>query len=134
MVEIREARNEDRDSAMRILWKAFEKTARYEDYLKQTWIHLWNRPEEKDFAYIAVDGEKVVGNFSFFISENNVIRGNPVKFAGVWAVATDPAYRYQGVVGNMFRESFPRMRKEGAVLSILDPFLRPFYEKFGYAL
>jgi predicted acetyltransferase len=27
-----------------------------------------------------------------------------------------------------------KMHKEGAVLSILDPFYRPFYERFGYAL
>jgi len=134
MVEVPEARDEDRDSVARVLWKAFEKTASSEDYLKQEWIKLWNRPDKEDWAYVAVDGAKVVGNLSFFASENNIIRGKPVRFSGVWAVATDPAYRYQGVVKGMFKEALPRMNEEGIVLSILDPFYRPFYEKFGYAL
>ncbi|MFW9963888.1 MAG: enhanced intracellular survival protein Eis [Candidatus Sifarchaeia archaeon] len=136
MIEIREAREEDRESAIRILWKAFEATTSYEDYLKQEWIKRWNNPEKENYAYVAVDNGKVVSSLSFFTTseEQQIIRKAPVRFAGVWAVTTDAAYRRKGLVRKLFDISFPRMREEKAFLSILDPFYRPFYEKFSYAL
>ncbi|MFW9849587.1 MAG: enhanced intracellular survival protein Eis [Candidatus Thorarchaeota archaeon] len=134
MPEIREAREEDRDSAIRVLWKAFESSESYENVLKKDWVKQWNQPEKEDWAYIGVDGDKVIANLAFFASENNIIRGKSVRFAGVWAVATEPSYRRSGLVRGLFDNAFPRMKKEGCVLSILDPFYRPFYEKFGYAI
>ena len=136
MIQVREGREEDRPSVARVLWKAFEATRTFEDVEKEDWIARWNQPKDKDWAYVAVDNDKVVANLSFFITgnEDNKIRGKPIPFAGVWAVATDPVYRKQGLVREMFKEAFPRMRKEGAVLSVLDPFYRAFYEKFDYAL
>jgi predicted acetyltransferase len=136
MIEIREAREEDRDSALRLLWKAFEITTNYEEYLKQDWLKRWNNPEKENYAYVAVDDGKVVSNLSFFttLEHEQVIRGAPVRFGGIWAVATDGAYRRKNLVRKLFDISFPRMREEKAFLSILDPFYRPFYEKFSYAL
>ncbi len=134
MPEIREAKETDRESAARVLWKAFEAGETYENVLKQDWIKRWNQPEKNEWAYIAADGEKVVANLAFFASENNIIRGKPVRFAGVWAVATEPSYRRSGLVRGLFDKAFPRMKEEGCVLTILDPFYRPFYEKFGYAI
>jgi len=136
MIEIREAREEDRESVLRILWKAFEATTNYEDYLKQEWINRWNNQEEDDYAYVAVDNGKVVANLSFFTTSEHeqVIRGAPVRFAGIWAVTTDGAYRRRGLQRELFDISFPRMHEEKVPLTILDPFNRPFYEKFSYAL
>lgn len=136
MIQVREGREEDRPTLTKVLWRAFEATRSLEDVEKEDWLKEWNRPQENDFAYVAVDDEKVVANLSFFVTNDhkNIIRGRPIHFAGIWAVATDPAYRRQGLVRELFKESFPRMRKEGAVLSILDPFYRAFYEKFGFAL
>lgn len=136
MIEIREAREEDRESVVRVLWKAFESTTPYEDFLKQEWIKRWNNPEKENYAYVAVDEGKVVSSLSFFTTadEEQIIRGAPVRFGGVWAVATDPAYRRRGLVRKLFDISLPRMRDESVPLSILDPFYRPFYEKFSYAL
>ncbi|MHA1907781.1 MAG: GNAT family N-acetyltransferase [Candidatus Thorarchaeota archaeon] len=134
MPEIREALEKDRESTIRVLWKAFEATQTYEHVLKEDWVKRWNRPEKDDWAFIAVDGKKVVANLSFFASENNIIRGKPVRFGGVWAVATEPSYRHSGLVRGLFDKAYPRMKEEGCVLTILDPFYRPFYEKFGYAL
>ncbi|MCK5150958.1 MAG: GNAT family N-acetyltransferase [Candidatus Thorarchaeota archaeon] len=134
MPEIREAKEEDRESTIRVLWKAFDATQTLDHVLKEDWVKKWNRPEKDDWAYIAVDGKKVVANLSFFASENNMIRGKPVRFAGVWAVATEPSYRRAGLVRGLFDKALPRMKEEGCVLSILDPFYRPFYEKFGYAI
>ncbi len=136
MIHFREGREEDRPSLARVLWKAFEAQKPLEVLEKESWLAKWNQPQDNDWAYVAVDGDKVVANLSFFASDenNNIIRGRPIRFAGVWAVATDPLYRKQGLVRSLFKEAFPRMKKEGAVLSILDPFYRTFYEKFDYAL
>ncbi|MFW9968311.1 MAG: enhanced intracellular survival protein Eis [Candidatus Thorarchaeota archaeon] len=136
MSEIREACEEDRESASRLLWKAFEATTSYEDAIKQGWMKRWNNPKDDNWAYVAVDNGKVVSNLSFFATneDEQVIRGRPLRFAGVWAVATDAAYRRKGLVRKLFDASFPRMREAKAYLSILDPFYRPFYEKFGYAV
>ena len=136
MIQFREGRDEDRPSLARVLWKAFEAQRSLEDVEKESWIARWNQPQDNDWAYVAVDGDKVVANLSFFITgeHNNIIRGKAIPFAGVWAVATDPLYRKQGLVRSLFKKAFPRMKKEGAVLSILDPFYRTFYEKFDYAL
>ncbi|MFX1482254.1 MAG: enhanced intracellular survival protein Eis [Promethearchaeota archaeon] len=137
MIEIREGREEDRASVARVLWKAFEVTRDFEDILKEDWISKrWNNQEEKSIAYVAVDDGKVVANISFFITseEEQLIRGAPVRFSGVWGVATDGAYRRKGLIRKLFDISFPRMHEEGVSLSILDPFYRPFYEKFSYAL
>ncbi|MFW9843942.1 MAG: enhanced intracellular survival protein Eis, partial [Candidatus Thorarchaeota archaeon] len=135
-IQIREGRDEDRPSLTKVVWKAFDASRPLEEVEKEDWIGRWNQPQDKDWAYVAVDGDKVVANLSFFITgeKDNIIRGKPIPFAGVWAVATDPAYRKQGLVRELFKEAFPRMRKEGAVLTILDPFYRAFYEKFDYAL
>lgn len=134
MVEIREAREEDRESAARVLWRAFEALESLENIQKSDWFKNWHQPQMSDWAYVAVDNDKVVSNLCFFVTDNDVIRGNPVMFSGVWAVATEPHYRRRGLVRRLFDISFPKMREEGAVLSIIDPFYRPFYEKFGYAL
>ncbi|MGY5854327.1 MAG: GNAT family N-acetyltransferase [Candidatus Thorarchaeota archaeon] len=134
MPEIREAREEDRKSVIGVLWKAFDTAESYESVEKADWIKRWHQPEKQDWAYVAVDSGKVVANLCFFATEENIIRGRPVKFGGVWAVATEPSYRRRGLIRGLFDESFPRMREEGCVLSILDPFYRPFYEKFGYAI
>lgn len=136
MIEIREARETDRESAIRVLWKAFEATSSFEDIMKEDWIKRWNNPEKEDWAYVAMDNGKVVANLSFFATQEHqqVIRKRPVRFAGLWAVATDPAYRRKGLIRKLFDASFPRMREKEAYLSILDPFYRPFYEKFGYAI
>ncbi|MHA1288645.1 MAG: GNAT family N-acetyltransferase [Candidatus Thorarchaeota archaeon] len=136
MIQVREGREEDLPSLARVLWKAFEANSSLEDVEKADWLAQWNKPKSKDWAYVAVDGDKVVANLSFFITSegDNVIRGKYIPFAGVWAVATDPIYRKQGFIRHLFKEAFQRMRKEGAVLSVLDPFYRAFYEKFDYAL
>ncbi len=134
MIEIREARDEDRKSVASVLWKAFEATETFENMLKQDWLKDWHKPDENDWSYVAVEDGRVVANFSFFVSDKNIIRGNPMKFSGIWGVATDPLYRGKGLIRDLFTKTFPIMREKGAVLSILDPFYKPFYEKFDYAL
>jgi predicted acetyltransferase len=133
MVELREAREEDRESVARVLWRAFEASENFEDVQKREWLKNWHQPQKRDWSYVAVDNNNVVSNLSLFVTDDDIIRGNPVMFGGVWAVATEPQYRRRGLVRGLFDLSFRKMHDEGAVLSILDPFYRPFYEQFGYA-
>lgn len=133
MFQVREATEDDREGALRVLWKAFEGFRDFDEMKKDDWTQYWNRPEDEDWAYVAVEDGQVRACLSFFASKNDVIRGAPVRFGGVWGVGTEPHYRKQGMIAALVRESFNRMANEGIVLSILDPFFPPFYEKFGYA-
>ncbi|MFQ5834241.1 MAG: enhanced intracellular survival protein Eis [Candidatus Thorarchaeota archaeon] len=134
MFEIGEGKDEERDSAIRLLWKVFEPTGDLEEIRKEDWSQGWHRPDQQDWSYVARQDGRVVANVSFFSHSWNLIRGSNMKFAAVWGVATEPQHRRKGLIRKLMGEAFPRMREEGLSLSILDPFFRPFYEKFGYAL
>lgn len=134
MYDIREARDEDRDSAIRLLWKAHEVTTDLEEIRKQHWTQNWHSPEKRDWSYVATEGKEVVANVSFFEDDANIIRGKSVPFSAVWGVATLPQHRKRGLIRKLFVESFMSMREKGISLSILAPFYKTYYENFGYAL
>jgi len=138
MYSIREAREEDREQSIQLLVKTFGDMGILED----SWIHSWkeymNRPEDNDWNFVATLDDKVVANLAFFGNTNNIIRGKPVPFAGVWAVATAEEHRRKGILKNIYSVVFKDMKEKGLVLSILEPSPYPgaqiAYEKFGYAL
>ncbi|MHA2235261.1 MAG: GNAT family N-acetyltransferase [Candidatus Thorarchaeota archaeon] len=134
MYEIREAKSEDRDSAVRLLWKAHEVTRDLEEVRKEHWTQSWHSPEKRDWSYVATEGKEVVANVSFFEDKANIIRGNSVPFSAVWGVATLPQHRRRGLIRKLFVESFKSMREKGISLSILGPFYKKYYEDFGYSL
>jgi len=134
MYEISEGKDEDRDSAIRLFWKVFEPTSDLDEIRKEHWAQGWHRPEDNDWGFVARQDDRVVANISFFSHSWNLIRGSNVKFAAVWGVATEPQHRRKGLIRKLFTKVFPRMREEGHSLTILDPFYRPFYVRFGYAL
>lgn len=134
MYEIREARDEDRDSAVRLLWKAHSVTDDLDEIRKKHWTVGWHSPEKRDWSYVATEGKEVVSNVSFFEDKANIIRGKSVPFSAVWGVATLPQHRRKGLVRKLFVESFKSMREKEISLSILAPFYKTYYEKFGYAL
>ncbi len=134
MYDIREAREEDRDSAIRLLWKAHSVTDSLEDVRKEEWTQGWHIPEKKDWSFVAVDKGEVVANVSYFEDGANIIRGRSVPFSAVWGVATLPQHRRKGLIRKLFIESFESMKEKGISLSILAPFYKTYYEKFGYAL
>ena len=134
MYEIREAKDEDRDSAIRLLWKAHEVTSDLEAIRKEHWAKVWHSPERRDWSYIAKDGKEVVANVSFFEDTTNIIRGNTIPFSAVWGVATLPQHRRKGLIRKLMVESFKSMKKKGISLSILAPFYKLYYERFGYSL
>ena len=138
MYSIREAREEDREQSIQLLVKTFGDMGILED----SWIHSWkeymNKPENHDWNFVATLEDKVVANLAFFGNKNNVIRGNPVPFAGVWAVATAEDHRRKGIMKRIYDIAFKDMKEKDLVLSILEPSPYPgaqiAYEKLGYAL
>jgi predicted acetyltransferase len=102
--------------------------------MKEDWAQGWHRPEKRDWSFVAVDGKEVIANVSFFEDKANIIRGEPIPFSAVWGVATLPQHRRKGLIRNLFIESFKKMKDLGLSLSILAPFYKTYYEKFGYSL
>ncbi|MHA1935268.1 MAG: GNAT family N-acetyltransferase [Candidatus Thorarchaeota archaeon] len=132
MVVARVATEKDRDEVLRLFWKAWWPTGSLEEVQKSPSTSHWNKKEEGEYAVVAEDDGRVIGNLSFTSFENK-IRGNTLDIAGVWAVTTEPHYRMRGAVREMYNVAFPMMREVGYYLSVLDPFYTPFYEKYGYA-
>lgn len=136
--EIREAREEDRDSVVQVLSRALGPLESFTEEWVESWRRYWFRPEHEDWAYVATYKGRVVANISFFANDFNTIRGNRLRFGGVWAVGTEYEHRRKGLLKGLFDKAFPRMKEEGIVLSILDP--SPYegaqiaYEKCGYAI
>ena len=135
---VREAREEDRPAVVELLIRTFKSIDVFEEAWAYSWENYWNKPENEDWAFIATHNDEVVANLAFFANEFNQIRGNPVRFGGVWAVATDEKHRRKGLMRNIYENAFRSMREKGIVLSILEP--SPYdgaqvaYEQCGYAL
>ena len=86
MYEIREGREEDRDSVVELLTKIFRPIETFEEEWVYGWREFWNRPTSKNWAFVATHMERVVANLSFFKSNVNRIRGNPcvLGVCGQW--------------------------------------------------
>lgn len=138
MYKIREAREEDREEVVKLLTRTFKEIDSFKNYWIENWRNYWNRPENYDWAFIATYDEKIIANLSYFLSNHDKIRGNPIFFGGVWAVATEKNHRRQGILKGIYERVFPDMNKHGIAVSILDPSPYPFaqmaYERMGYAL
>ncbi|MHA2025111.1 MAG: GNAT family N-acetyltransferase [Candidatus Thorarchaeota archaeon] len=134
MYDIREAKDEDRESAIRLLWKAHSVTDDLDEVRKEHWAQAWHSPEKRDWSYVATEGKEVVANVSFFEDKANIIRGKSVPFSAVWGVATLPQHRRRGLIRKLMIESFKSMREKDISLSILAPFYKTYYENFGYSL
>ncbi len=138
MYEIREAREEDRDSVVQVLSRALGPLETFREEWVESWRQYWFRPEDEDWAYVATYKGRVVANLSFFVDDFNIIRKNRLRFGGVWAVGTEYEHRRKGLLKSLFGKAFPHMKEKGIVLSILDP--SPYegaqiaYEKCGYAV
>jgi len=138
MYEIREAREEDREQTVEMLVNVFKGISGFEEVWVESWKNYMNKPENEDWNYIATLNGSVVANLAFFANSNNSIRGRPIRFGGVWAVATDPDHRRKGLLRGIYEQTFQSMKEKGIVLSILEP--SPYqgaqqaYERLGYAI
>ena len=138
MYVVREAKEEDRVSVVELLFRNLKSLDSFEESWVSSWENYWNKPENEDWAFVATYNDEVVANLAFFANEFNQIRGNPVRFGGVWAVATDEKHRRKGLMRNIYENAFRSMREKGIVLSILEPSsydgAQAAYEHCGYAL
>lgn len=60
------------------------------------------------------------------------IQGQAVSMGGIASVATWPEHRRHGYVAKLLRHILQIMNENGHTLSMLHPFLIPFYRKFGW--
>ncbi len=137
-LEVREAREEDREQSIQLLVKTFGDMGILEDSWVNSWREYMNRPENHDWNFVATLEDKVIANLAYFENRNNVIRGNSIPFAGVWAVAVAEEHRRKGILTEIYKTVFKDMKDKGIALSILEPSPYPgaqlAYEKLGYAL
>jgi predicted acetyltransferase len=138
MYEIRKASEEDRESTVHMLTVALSEVEGFEESWIESWEKYWNRPENEDWAVVATMDGKVISNVAYFANEFNVIKGSPIRYGGVWAVATDKVHRRKGLLKNLLTNAFRDMKDKGIVLSILNPSTydgaQIAYEKCGYVL
>lgn len=60
------------------------------------------------------------------------IQGRAVPMGGIAGVATWPENRRQGLVAKLLKHTLQTMNETGQTISLLHPFLIPFYRKFGW--
>lgn len=136
MYEIREAQEKDRKQTVNMLVRVFKDVGNFEEGWTESWQNYMNHPENEDWDYVATHDGVVVANLAFFANSHNMLRGGPVRFGGVWAVATEREHRRKGLLRSIFNKVFPIMREKGVTLSILEP--SPYqwaqfsYERLGY--
>lgn len=58
--------------------------------------------------------------------------GHECDMSGVGSVVTEPEARRSGAIRAILTHQFERMRAQGQVFSMLQPFSTAFYRKFGY--
>ena len=58
--------------------------------------------------------------------------GHDCDMSGVGGVITDPEARRSGAIRAILTHQFERMRAQGQIFSMLQPFSTEFYRKFGY--
>ena len=109
--------------------------------LKRLWMQAFGDPEEIPDAFFAT---------AFSPARHNAIwiNGTPAsalywldcslnssRFAYIYAVATDNAFRGQGYAGKLIEDTHRLLKQKGyagAVLVPGEPWLFGFYQKFGY--
>lgn len=139
MYEIRQAKEEDREQVVELLTREFKAIDAFEEEWVDSWKNYWYKPEYDDWAFVATYGQQIVANLSYSVNcEFNRVRGNPIRFGGVWAVATAKAHRRKGLLRRIYDKAFFDMNERDVVLSILDPspyqWAQTAYERMGYAL
>ena len=80
-----------------------------------------------------MDEEEGLINGSVHLNPYSVnVRGKVFAASYIVGVATDEAYRRQGIMRNMLRETFSRLREEGAPFTYLMPADEAYYLPFGF--
>ena len=79
------------------------------------------------------DDEEGLINGSIHLNPYSLnVRGNVFAASYIVGVATDEAYRRQGIMRKMLHETFSRLREEGAPFTYLMPADEAYYLPFGF--
>ena len=131
MEKIREARIDEFDELLAFLAKAY-------GYAEVDWFAThYGNIYQRDLQHIKnsliiKDKDRIVSHVGLFPLD--VLAGKGVfKVVGIGGVATDPAYRGQGLMGKLLKYAIDRMQKEEYAFSVLwgD---RQRYGNFGWEL
>ena len=119
-----------KDEVTQLWWKCFNPNQTVEEVAK--WAH--RDLDEMEVLWGAEEAGKLVAVLAATKDCENSFRGAKLKFSGIGGVATLPEYRRDRLVRKMFKPFFHYANKQDIVISALEPFDFPFYEKFGYAM
>lgn len=76
-------------------------------------------------------GERLVAN-AIFHAYTMRFDGHDCCMSGVGGVISDPETRRNGAIRAIFLHQFEKMRQQGQIFSMLQPFSTEFYRQFGY--
>ena len=76
-------------------------------------------------------GGRLVANATFN-PYNMRFDGHDCCMSGVGGVISDPETRRSGAIRSIFLHQFEKMRRQGQIFSMLQPFSTEFYRQFGY--
>ena len=60
--------------------------------------------------------------------------GNKIRLSGVGGVIADPNAPQKGMIKELFKKGFERMRENGQIVSHLYPFQANYYRQYGYEI
>ncbi|QSF44652.1 GNAT family N-acetyltransferase [Paenibacillus tianjinensis] len=126
-MEIRQLQVEEFEPSLTLSEYAFKYTVSGEDRLKQ----------EQKFKPERVWGIFEDGKLSAkltLLPLQAYIQGQAISMGGIAGVATWPENRRQGYVAKLLKHILQVMNENGQTLSMLHPFLIPFYRKFGWEI
>ncbi|WP_238655625.1 GNAT family N-acetyltransferase [Paenibacillus piscarius] len=124
-MEIRQLRAEEFEDSLSLSEYAFQYKVSGEDRERARENF---KPEQ---VWGLFDGEGIGAKLTLLPLQVN-IQGKPVSMGGIAGVATWPENRRQGYVAQLLTHALQTMNDAGHMLSLLHPFLIPFYRKFGW--
>ncbi|WP_054943943.1 GNAT family N-acetyltransferase [Paenibacillus ihuae] len=124
-MEIRQLHAEEFEPSLTLSEYAFKYTVSGEDRVKQ---ELKFKPER---VWGIFEDGKLNAELTL-LPLQAYIQGQAVSMGGIAGVATWPENRRQGYVAKLLQHTLQVMNENGQRLSMLHPFLIPFYRKFGW--
>lgn len=117
-MEIRECREEERESAIELINKVFRTSVALEGTMHKEFPLLLGK-NNLEHMIVAVDHGKVVSTVNYYAS-TILVEGVPVKAACIGAVCTDESYRGKNLATKLLDFAEDKMIKEGVNFEIIS--------------
>ncbi|ASA26519.1 GNAT family N-acetyltransferase [Paenibacillus donghaensis] len=124
-MEIRQLKEEEFDVSVSLSEYAFQYKLSDEDRLKA-------KQRFKPDRIWGIFDQEALGAKLTILPLQIYIQGQPVSMGGIAGVATWPENRRQGLVSKLLTHTLQTMNEAGHAISLLHPFLIPFYRRFGW--